>query len=297
METTLRIGSSGDRVRRLQAALAKAGYDVKPDGSFGPATDRVLRAYQRDHKLSADGAAGPKTLAALGVEYPTLLAIYRGLGKSLGPRLLAAEERGKAASTGMEVARSVSGRRMSARGMEFLYASETRQGVSCHLHWPGGESGVTLGAGYDMKEREAHAVKDDLIAIGVPTATAITASRGTKLKRNDAKQFASEQRGLITLSTDQQLRLLRRILPAYEAIVGRHVRVNMYDHQFDALVSFVYNPGASFVPVAREINKLEIQAAMAIILSRVPSSGDTRQGLTRRREKEVALFLFREYAK
>jgi hypothetical protein len=61
----LRMGASGARVRELQALLVRAGFEVKVDGDFGPATRTALKAFQRSKKLKADGVYGPKTEAAL----------------------------------------------------------------------------------------------------------------------------------------------------------------------------------------------------------------------------------------
>lgn len=58
----LRSGSKGQDVRDLQMVLRSAGYNVKVDGDFGPATERAVRDFQFAHKLEADGVAGPKTM-------------------------------------------------------------------------------------------------------------------------------------------------------------------------------------------------------------------------------------------
>ncbi len=61
----LRRGSTGNSVRDLQQTLSALGYPVKADGMFGPATERAVRAFQRDHRLAVDGTAGPATLRAI----------------------------------------------------------------------------------------------------------------------------------------------------------------------------------------------------------------------------------------
>ena len=64
--STLRIGSAGEDVVRLQEALREAGFNPgAPDGRFGPGTDAAVRAFQRSEGLLADGIAGPRTMAAL----------------------------------------------------------------------------------------------------------------------------------------------------------------------------------------------------------------------------------------
>lgn len=64
---TLRWGSSGEDVRRLQQALADRGYRLEVDGRFGPLTRTAVQAFQSDNDLAADGIAGPATLTALGL--------------------------------------------------------------------------------------------------------------------------------------------------------------------------------------------------------------------------------------
>jgi hypothetical protein len=62
---TLRQRMIGWDVSVLQFLLTRHGALVSVDGSFGPATNRALRSYQRQHRLGVDGIAGPQTLKAL----------------------------------------------------------------------------------------------------------------------------------------------------------------------------------------------------------------------------------------
>ena len=60
----LKRGVKGSDVKKLQQKLIKLGYDVgkwQDDGEYGNATANAVKAFQRDHKLSADGMYGPKT--------------------------------------------------------------------------------------------------------------------------------------------------------------------------------------------------------------------------------------------
>ena len=62
---TLRIGSRGEDVRKMQTALGRHGFHLAADGIFGPATERSLRAFQRETGITETGGACPETLAAL----------------------------------------------------------------------------------------------------------------------------------------------------------------------------------------------------------------------------------------
>ena len=64
---TVRRGSRGKWVERLQAALAQAGQTLQVDGMFGPDTEAALKAYQAAEGLTPDGIAGKKTYQALGL--------------------------------------------------------------------------------------------------------------------------------------------------------------------------------------------------------------------------------------
>src|SRR5262249_42833991 len=63
----VRLGSRGDTVAELQVRLNEDGARPRldPDGSFGGATDRAVRAFQRRHGLLVDGIVGPQTWGLL----------------------------------------------------------------------------------------------------------------------------------------------------------------------------------------------------------------------------------------
>lgn len=66
---TLRKGAKGIQVEYLQAVLKWEGfYGGMLDGSFGPATDKAVRAYQKARRLVADGSVGPATRKSLNQE-------------------------------------------------------------------------------------------------------------------------------------------------------------------------------------------------------------------------------------
>jgi hypothetical protein len=52
--TGLARGANGPTVRILQEHLTLAGYPLLVDGDFGPATERALRAWRREHGMGVD---------------------------------------------------------------------------------------------------------------------------------------------------------------------------------------------------------------------------------------------------
>ena len=65
--SALRKGDRGNDVRRVQEALARFGFDIIPDGEFGPVTEGLVIDFQQIHGLEPDGIVGPETRLSLGL--------------------------------------------------------------------------------------------------------------------------------------------------------------------------------------------------------------------------------------
>ena len=66
--TILKKGSTGATVKTLQQKLKNWGYYTgSVDGIYGSKTVEAVKYFQRRNKLAVDGIAGPKTLAAAGI--------------------------------------------------------------------------------------------------------------------------------------------------------------------------------------------------------------------------------------
>ncbi len=62
----MRIGDNNSDVKKLQKALSILGYyDGRIDGDYGSGTTAAVMAYQKDHKLEADGVAGRSTVKSI----------------------------------------------------------------------------------------------------------------------------------------------------------------------------------------------------------------------------------------
>ena len=115
----LEAGASGPSVLVAQSLLNREGALLDLDGAFGPGTKAAVRACQTRHGLEPDGAVGGKTWILLdrlpepcpGVDTRAMTFIVR---QEVGSRA----------------------------AYDALYASPA---------WPGGESGITIGIGYDLR--------------------------------------------------------------------------------------------------------------------------------------------------
>ena len=68
IEALSRYGSTGNEVKQIQTRLKSWGYyKGTVDGVYGSKTQAAVKSFQRANGLTADGIAGPKTLAAIGL--------------------------------------------------------------------------------------------------------------------------------------------------------------------------------------------------------------------------------------
>jgi len=61
----LQQGDKDGDVLAMQQALRSLGYSIVPDGSYGAATAKVVKSFQKNHGLKQDGIAGNQTLSLL----------------------------------------------------------------------------------------------------------------------------------------------------------------------------------------------------------------------------------------
>jgi len=274
--SAIRKGDRGEIVKNLQELLQQKGYIINPDGFFGAKTEGILKKFQSENNLYSDGIAGRKTLKALD-----------GVFKASPYRMASAKGSERINTGGMNI---------SSRGRSFIFKREAQAGVSCHLHWPKGASGVTLGPGYDMKERSEVSIKNTMIKIGVSNNIAEKISKASHLAHSDAERFVALNINLVKLTGAQETNLLEYILPPYVNLIKNRITVPLTQNEFDALVSFAYNPGGRLPKVCSFINKGMISDAMDEIKKAITSRHKVMSGLVHRRNFEVDLFLNGIYA-
>ncbi|AKM39021.1 MULTISPECIES: glycoside hydrolase family protein [Burkholderia] len=182
------------------------------------------------------------------------------------------------------------GHALSDDGLWFIFSHEAQAGTTNRLHWPGGASGVTLGAGYDMKGRSEAGIAADMKAIGLSDEAAAGIAKAAGKQDSDANDFAKNNRNLVDLTHEQEVGLLRHTVKPYEEMVRRSIKIELSQNQFDALVSFAYNPAARWDSVTNLINDGKVDAAMSKIKEGIKSKGTVLPGLVHRRDDEVNLY-------
>ncbi len=95
-----RRGSRGEEVKQIQTVLKdRQLYTGNIDGIYGAQTEQAVIKFQKQMGLAADGIAGPKTLAALGLgDAPagvTGIGGYSTNEVALLARIISAEARGE----------------------------------------------------------------------------------------------------------------------------------------------------------------------------------------------------------
>lgn len=297
----LQYGSDGAAVRLAQTALLAAGFDVAADGRYGRATENAVRDFQRRHGLLPDGIVGQRTATLLGLDGPPAASAQAplvDLTERLGASVAASAAVALSSPAVPGCKQACRGLTTSEHGLAFILAEECSAG-SGDVSWPRGHSGVTIGAGYDMKCRDMARIAADMRDIGLSAEAARTMSTaaGKGEAHGGARTWVSEHAGWPGLSTEQQMNLLRLVVPQYEAVVHQHVQADLWQYQFDALVSVAYDPARSMIGLGRLVDDGRTADAAADILSRVGASADVAGGLRARREREVALFLYGQYGR
>ncbi len=64
----LKLGSSGDSVRKLQSSLQKLGLIKEVDGMFGPKTEAAVENFQTKFNILTDGVVGQGTIHELDLQ-------------------------------------------------------------------------------------------------------------------------------------------------------------------------------------------------------------------------------------
>lgn len=144
---------------------------------------------------------------------------------------------------------------------EFTYQHEIGTGAneSRIPHWPGGESGVTIGPGFDMRHRTADEIVAALEAAGVDEDTAQDLSDAAGLYHGSnptAKAWAASHRTLRISDAAQRTLFEKILVPQYEKRARTHIDGrfgpgtwhSLSAEQQEMLFDYEYNVGLTKFP-------------------------------------------------
>ncbi|HEY9295190.1 MAG TPA: peptidoglycan-binding protein [Phormidium sp.] len=266
----LKLGASGSDVVKLQKRLLELGLNLgSADGKFGPKTETSLKQFQSNQGFLADGVAGPETLAAL---FP---------GELLGSSLL------------------------SYRAIELILEFEVGGGQEYYEKllqrpiWPEGQSGITIGIGYDLGYNSVEVFNQDWHKLGDVERQRL--SDCCRLTGEVAKQRLASVRDIIiswqlawevfnVVTVPKFYNLTKKAFPGFEELPA--------DVQ-GGLVSLVFNRGTSMEGDRRR----EIRAIRDLVpkkdfkgiadqirqMKRIWVGTSIERGIARRRDAEADL--------
>lgn len=108
---------------------------------------------------------------------------------------------------------------------QITFDCEGNEGGTYHsreLHVPTSTSGLTIGRGYDMKERTQHTIISDLTLAGVSAEDAKKIAKAAHLSGKEAKNFITDNElGDFEISSDTQVKLFERAYQDAEKDVKR----------------------------------------------------------------------------
>ena len=94
----------------------------------------------------------------------------------------------------------------------------------------------------------------------------------------------------ITLKRSEEL--LDNLLPRYEKLVSKNIKVDLNQNQFDALVSYVWNTGGSSTLYKLINNKASLNDIKTWWLNKyITGGGKVLKGLVLRRKEEFDLYI------
>ncbi len=227
---TLKRGSRGKNVRLLQSKLNKVGGMLLPDGDFGGGTERAVAYAQEFAGLNITGTADT--------------TLWQWLDKQAEPFPL-----------------------LDTDGVAFIAKEETGglayyNQITQWPHFPGHESGITIGVGYDLRFNSASDFKatwrNYLSPKLIKELSADIGKKGSKTRAAQLKKqgisipFSAAWKVLVELTLPRYYKLTESVYPSL---------ANLPPQCRSALVSIVFNRGSD----TRKPKREEMKAIQSLL--------------------------------
>ncbi len=113
------------------------------------------------------------------------------------------------------------------------------------------------------------------------------------------KPVVDENSLVVTITDEQVMELFISRLAEFEEAVNKHIKMELEQYQFDALVSFCFNVGVNNFARSTLCKSLNPKSSVTDISKWFAawnkSKGKILAGLVKRRERELNLFLYGKY--
>lgn len=269
-------------VSGLSLLLVSGSFPGRLRAQVGPSAEALIAVFEQDPNLAGDNKGTGEAQ-----QIDLALRADRGFARAFAPRNEPSE------------------RRISPLAQRLIIASEVTSAAVyaqryCMPVWPQGESGPTIGVGYDLRFIKPEWLQEDWGAF-LDEATLVALRHGCLLHGAPARQFCSANRTLFVGWVKAQAQFLNVLLPRYitETLVALPGAKDLSDDCLGALVSLVYNRGASFRksgPKYTEMRAIYIAmrqknfAAIPDHILTMKRLWPDVKGLLARRDAEAALF-------
>jgi hypothetical protein len=197
-------------VKLLQSMIIDAGYNdisdqpIRPNGRCDKETQYAIHWLQRLQNMAPSGLLHPMETWFYGMFMNAITPHWRPR-HTTGP-LHVREGQLTFDAEGVDYITAVAPFRQPQQMPNF----------SRILHWPGSASGVTIGRGYDMKNRSAGQIQIEMRLAGIEEYKAIICSKAAHLAGREASNFVKDYGTFVGEITHiQQIRLFETIYPDY----------------------------------------------------------------------------------
>ena len=206
---------------RISASVGKNGKNQAEDVKLVKALlNAYFRVKDKAKVMKLDSTASESLITAI----TSFQTDHQKLSKADGQVTSVNSKSFKSLISFLKTTRTIKAITPPVKGI-ITWDAEGKEGTFLHsrvLHVPTAASGLTLGRGYDLKERSETEVKADLISVGVNQSDAMVIAKAVGLEGDEAHKFIYRNDLLdFEISPEGQLKLFKIAYVEKEKVVKR----------------------------------------------------------------------------